>query len=398
MFKFDFEIDDLVDDPTLVTPQNKSTSNPKLSHEETLPPETPSREIPIHDLLDSLPSLISCSPLNVPLRDGTKNVTLTRRDLFDARFQLIAEGAGTDDAPQAADVATGDESNVEGDGEETQHRHASALQFIEAPSDLVPRVYEGGLKTWECSIDLVEYLDSTHGVEGFLGKHILELGCGTAVPSLYILHHIFSSPPPSEVSQLPETVIYLQDYNDSVLELVTLPNVLLTWYLSPASQTYRTANASDADAEDLPFPVTPEPFELPISPSLKSAFLTSLKTYNITLRFFPGSWSSFSTQLSTLHPEVFDLVLTSETIYRIDSLPSLVDTMRLACRGSREAVEGGVERKGECFVAAKVLYFGVGGGVSDFVDFVEKRGIAKTEIVKERKTGVGRVVLSLRFE
>ena len=37
----------------------------------------------------------------------------------------------------------------------------SAVVFIDNPSDLVPGVYEGGLKTWECSVDLVEYFSGT---------------------------------------------------------------------------------------------------------------------------------------------------------------------------------------------------------------------------------------------
>lgn len=128
-----------------------------------------------------MPSIISCSPLTIPLYDGAKSVTLSRRDLFDARFQLIAEGSGPDYTapdPDIGDADSGDsaeaatETNV---GEEIKHRHASALKFIEAPSDLVPHVYEGGLKTWECAIDLVEYLDSTRGSEGFHGRNILEV-------------------------------------------------------------------------------------------------------------------------------------------------------------------------------------------------------------------------------
>lgn len=35
------------------------------------------------------------------------------------------------------------------------------LEYIESPSDLVPGAYEGGLKTWECSIDLATHLAST---------------------------------------------------------------------------------------------------------------------------------------------------------------------------------------------------------------------------------------------
>ena len=39
-----------------------------------------------------------------------------------------------------------------------------ALSFLDAPSDLVPGVYEGGLKTWECSIDLASCAKSPFGV------------------------------------------------------------------------------------------------------------------------------------------------------------------------------------------------------------------------------------------
>ncbi|KXN85582.1 Histidine protein methyltransferase 1 [Leucoagaricus sp. SymC.cos] len=313
--------------------------------------------------------------------------------------QDIVEGADAVPGPDKAEEVDRGEGKATSNGNvEKRHRHASALQFIEAPSDLVPRVYEGGLKTWECSLDLVEYLDSTYGegAEGFHGRSVLELGCGTAVPSLYILHHIFSSPLPSDGTPLPETVIYLQDYNESVLELVTLPNILLTWYLSPASHLYRTSNTD----EDLPFPIPPEPFDLPLSDSLKTSFLQSLtEIYNISLRFFSGSWASFaSSQLSNIPSttKTFDLVLTSETIYRMESLPSLVDIMRLACIGP-DANSKQAQKEGKCLVAAKVLYFGVGGGVSDFIDFVDKAAVAKVKTVRERKTGVGRVILSLDF-
>jgi protein-histidine N-methyltransferase len=49
-----------------------------------------------------------------------------------------------------------------------------ALEFLDAPSDLVPGVYEGGLKTWECSLDLVDYLDSTNGGD-IRGRRVLEV-------------------------------------------------------------------------------------------------------------------------------------------------------------------------------------------------------------------------------
>lgn len=80
---------------------------------------------------------------------------LSRRDLFDARFQLIS----------ADDCA----------GEKSFH---SEVEFIDAPSDLVPGIYEGGLKTWECSLDLVACLSSIYSpkIEDVLRrKRILEV-------------------------------------------------------------------------------------------------------------------------------------------------------------------------------------------------------------------------------
>lgn len=65
------------------------------------------------------------------------------------------------------------------DGDEKEGAEAE-LAFVDAPSDLVPGVYEGGLKTWECSVDLAAYLARLSGVGeggGFdvRGKRIIEV-------------------------------------------------------------------------------------------------------------------------------------------------------------------------------------------------------------------------------
>lgn len=103
--------------------------------------------------------------------------------------------------------------------------HPTDLEYIDAPSDVIPNIYEGGLKTWECSTDVVEYLSQLEGFP-FRGKAVLEVGCGTAMPTAYLLQSLFNEASfPSEKN----TAIYLQDYNRSVLELVTLPNLILSW-------------------------------------------------------------------------------------------------------------------------------------------------------------------------
>ena len=56
-----------------------------------------------------------------------------------------------------------------------------------------------------------------------------------------------------------------------------------------------------------------------------------------------------------------------------------------------------------CLVAAKVLYFGVGGGVSEFTKLIETpvkttgRPRGKVEIVLERNVGVGRKVMNVQW-
>ena len=115
--------------------------------------------------------MISYSPLSIPLSSSRKSVTLIRRDLFDARFQLISESHGAGDSTSTNEACDSEKnSQVEVDDK--------ALGFLDNPSDLVPGVYEGGLKTWECSLDLVDYLDSLKDrsdFQGFYGRKVLEV-------------------------------------------------------------------------------------------------------------------------------------------------------------------------------------------------------------------------------
>ncbi|KAG1819348.1 hypothetical protein EV424DRAFT_1404641 [Suillus variegatus] len=353
MFKFNFDVEDDTEQSADV---NHTTQNNGPASVQAVAPDV-FTELFLTDALNSLPSKISYSPITIPLASGTE-LSLPRRDLFDARFQLISQNVDDPDALEQPSINA-----------------RSALHFLDAPSDLVPLVYEGGLKTWECSIDLASYLDGITSQFDVSGKRVLEIGCGTSIPSLYILHRIFSSPPSQN-----QTHIHLQDYNASVLELVTIPNIILTWYLSEAAETYRKSE-EQADS----------PLELDISESLKDAFHQSLMTYGVKLRFFSGSWDTFDLQKSC---GSYNLVLTSETIYRMESLPSLTAIMRGACKA-----EGPKDVDDYlCLVAAKVLYFGVGGGVTEFVRCVQgsdEGGTVKT--VWEKTQGVERRVMSIRW-
>ena len=178
---------------------------------------------------------------------------------------------------------------------------------------------------------------------------------------------------------------------------------------SPLSIPYRS---SINDSEIAPTLDITAPGELPITPDLKTAFLSSLVALNIKIRFFSGSWNTFD-PASIIGSDCYNVILTSETIYQMDSLESLVDLMQAACIGqTRESLNGlissppssekpaddtfGSSCPYQCLVAAKVLYFGVGGGVLEFLKRIERRkGRAMT--VQERKVGVGRKIIRVEW-
>lgn len=105
----------------------------------------------------------------------------------------------------------------------------------------------------------------------------------------------------------------------------------------------------------------------------------------------------------------FDVILTSETIYQTTSLPDLIVLLKLAYHGNAEQDEletqvhnlkidddGDHRHVVHCLVAAKMLYFGVGGGVLDFERLVKQAG--GTVIThSEKNIGVGRKVMSIRW-
>lgn len=79
--------------------------------------------------LSTLPSKIAFTTITIESPKG-KNISIPRRELFDIRMQLMAE-----DEPE---------------GE-------SLIENLDK-SDLRTNVYEGGFKTWECSLDLARLL------------------------------------------------------------------------------------------------------------------------------------------------------------------------------------------------------------------------------------------------
>ncbi|GFR59794.1 histidine protein methyltransferase 1 homolog [Elysia marginata] len=194
-------------------------------------------------------------------------------------------------------------------------------------SDLESGVYEGGLKMWECGDDLTQFLSSHPKGQTIelRGKSILELGCGAGLPGLYCCG-------------CGAKAVHFQDFNEEVLQLVTHTNV-----------SYNVQ-----------------------------------KTDDVQCCYFSGEWSSFS-QLLQKKKQIYDVILTAETIYSPENYSSLHDVFSAA-----------LAHNGVIVIAAKVYYFGVGGSTDGFLEYVESQKLFTAETVHTIKSGVPRMIILLR--
>jgi len=196
-------------------------------------------------------------------------------------------------------------------------------------SDLVTGSYEGGLKIWECAIDLTEFIYS--GLKDLKlnmeGKHVLELGCGAGLPGIMS-------------AKIGATAVHFQDYNEEVLKLVTGANV-------------------------------------------KFSLENQIGSSN-GCRFFSGDWCSFQ-DLALGEHLIYDVILTAETIYNVDNyekLHSLFDAV--------------LADDGFILLAAKSYYFGVGGSIAGFQEFLNSKKKFSFEIVFTTSKGVPRSIMILK--
>lgn len=86
----------------------------------------------------------------------------------------------------------------------------------------------------------------------------------------------------------------------------------------------------------------------------------------------------------TIDDEKFDIILTSETIYNVDNYSKIIRVLK-------ERLKTG----GECYLAAKQHYFGVGGSVGQFKIALSKSGVFDTETVFTCNENVSREILKI---
>ncbi|KAK0655774.1 hypothetical protein B0T16DRAFT_318922 [Cercophora newfieldiana] len=376
-FSFSFAGDDIEDDgqsgaaPELApseVPSSTSTTTAAGAGASAFPvqgkPLLPPICHDIDDMISRLPSKIAYGLMSMDLDDGS-TIQVPRRELWDVRVQLMAEEEENSSASETAP----------GLGEH----------------DVKTGIYEGGFKSWESSVDLVKVLASENTAPIFSRSPCLsiELGCGTALPSLALFQWALAGR--QSGARLP-LVLALADYNPSVLYLVTVPNFILAWALQQRGENPVLDGAFSPDGE----------MELDLTSEVLQAFKDSLLSNQISLLFLSGAWSpEFVQLLSNSMPspladgagEVYTLVMGAETIYSPFALESFATTLLAILEQERRSHPRG---QSTAIIAAKRLYFGVGGSLDDFVDRMKTLG-TNVETLREETQGVRRGVISCRL-
>ncbi|KAL3475347.1 hypothetical protein BJX99DRAFT_159529 [Aspergillus californicus] len=392
-FSFGFSGDDIdIDDVEIDDVHEPDTSGQNASGSSRLPDLVPAERHEMDEWLSTFPSQISYNKCLIRSasfgsRESTESgqLAIARRDVFDIRAQLMAEdGAEEENGKLIAGLEEG---------------------------DITPNFYEGGFKTWECSIDLAGLVVGTGALEGDeSGRHVVELGAGTAVPSLALFAQLLSrtekgvqSTSTTATETRRRIHFTFADYNSAVLRLVTLPNLLLTWNhitthrndnhtLSSESRSQPEGKLDKKEKQE-----EQEEF-LDITPELISSFQNDLLQRGITVDFISGAWSPSFVELVFTSPETTGLkllVLASETIYSPGSLVAFSETLVALLRRS-------ASRGSQALLAAKKVYFGVGGGVDEFLAVLRTVSGSGDLRVEERmdvkSEGVGRVILEIGVE
>ena len=265
----------------------------------------------------------------------TSDCALYRRALFDVRHQLMFE----DDRLSASS------SNNGSNDEEMK------ILLGETGEDLRNGVYEGGMKSWECSFDLAEYLKKTGAIRQLAGQErsaIIEIGCGTALPTLYALEQLYDLPMDSAGKKNKKKVsIVLTDFNYDVLRLVSVPNVFLSWANRFAGERYPETFA--------------RPGEVLCTRELIDGCVAWFEENGIEITCVSGTWGRHFVNIvdDIVGKEATRLVLTSETIYAPEVLPVLCEVVCTLMHSFSDT------NGNHAVIAAKDIYFGVGGTVAE---------------------------------
>ncbi|GLJ22053.1 hypothetical protein SUGI_0413250 [Cryptomeria japonica] len=275
-------------------------------------------------------------------------------------------------------------------------------------SDLVPGKYEGGLKLWESSLDLVNTLkrEIRDGQLSFRGKRVLELGCGHGLPGIFACLKGAST-------------VHFQDFNAEVLRYLTIPNVHVNLQNAherlgrlcdgPVTPTRTTTLSPDVHfyagdwgelhtvlsvvgqnqfiaSGDISLNFSEDDLYLDRSSSHNSSGanqetpMDSSHCQQVRQRKLSGSRACERASESDPSEGGYDIILMSETVYSLVSMRNLYSLMKKCLRPPYGVV----------YLAAKKLYFG-GGGTRQFRSLVEEDGILSAHLVVEVADGSSNV-------
>ena len=289
------------------------------------------------------------------------------------------------------------------------HLHQNHHNIREG-TDLIPGVYEGGLKVWECSLDLCRYLlsiietisrynnesrttmmneyggddgaSSSHVIKAAITRSIqsggstLEIGCGHGLPGCLILReNCLGSIRNNDDDDRRRSIVVFSDFNNFVLQETTIPNtqLIVVNYLIHYNKQKQLEQNSD---RSMSFQADDDNQQVQMAQA-------AVRERSI---FVAGDWMGLSHMLSSgalLLPnqhaddgdddnddhssrsavvaDRFDLILASETTYTTESC---MDTAFLMLRHLKIDLGVGL-------VATKRFYFGVGGGTDAFISSCE---------------------------
>lgn len=187
---------------------------------------------------------------------------------------------------------------------------AATLEGCPEESDLVSKVYEGGLKVWECADDLASYIARERLSNVRMGDdiHVCELGAGHGIPGLVAMRVLGGRC----------RAFTTCDYNEDVVCEVTVPNTQATIELMQ------------------------ECGEIPPT----------------DVKFLTGDWGGYA---QFVREKSVDVILSSDSLYDVDAYEGLCSFIAHALRDD-----------GACYVAAKSYYFGVGGSTHAFSKYCER--------------------------
>ncbi|KAG4303705.1 hypothetical protein PCANB_000088 [Pneumocystis canis] len=282
----------------------------------------------LEELLVFLPENIEFNIITIESQEDLLNtILLPKRELWDIRLQLM-----TDDYDTSQDE----------------------LSFLNGSKDIIPYIYEGGYKTWECSYDLTQYVCKS----SLKYNKVLELGCGSALPSMALFIHTLI------YSKNQAVKFTLQDYNLTVLKFLTIPNFFLAWAI--------TKNQKIASLK-----------EMNITDTLKKEFLSDLTQKNITIECFSGGWSH---EMNQMIQDRHNLILASETIYSKQNLDTFINMLVYNIREYKDT---------KILIAAKKVYFGLDISMEDFVQKLKEYQLGYSVVYENMNTGVIRVIFDI---